>query len=324
MKKTLTVRLARKWLEAEDIVNLELVHPDGGELHAFTAGAHIDLHLRPGLIRQYSLYNDPAERHHYLISVARDPNSRGGSVAIHDELQEGDLLEISAPRNLFPLVRARRSVLFGAGIGVTPLICMAQQLAAEYADFELHYASRSPERTALRELIRSSRFADRVHYHYSRVNLRPGEPSRHLDPYELLQDPDDSTHLYVCGPESFNESILAAAADCGWQSENLHCEHFAAAPHDTSGDTPFEVEIASSGEVINVPAGRSIAELLQQQGIEVQVSCQQGVCGSCATAVLEGEPEHRDRFLSAEARSRNDQLMVCCSRARSARLVLDL
>ncbi len=322
--KTITARVRRKWLEAEEIVGLELARDDGGELPAFTAGAHIDVHVRPGLVRQYSLYNDPVERHRYLIAVARDPASRGGSVAIHDELREGDLLSVSAPRNLFPLVRARRVLLFGGGIGVTPLLCMAQQLAREHADFEFHYSTRTPERTAFRAMITDSAFASRVHFHHSHVNLAPGATPDFLDPYGLLPDADDSTHVYVCGPSAFNDAILAAAADIGWQPDNLHCEHFGAAPTDTSGDAAFDVEIASTGETINVPAGRSIADLLVQHGFEVQVSCGQGVCGSCATGLLEGEPEHRDRFLNPEARLRNDEVMVCCARAKSGRLLLDL
>lgn len=324
--KTLTVRVQRKWLEAQDVVALELVHADGSLLPAFTAGAHIDLHIPPDMIRQYSLYNDPAERHRYLIGVVRDSASRGGSVAIHDNVREGDLMEISEPRNHFPLARARRHLLVGGGIGVTPMLCMAQRLASIHADYELHYCARTPEQTAFRGLIAESPLASRTHYHYSRVESRPGDggASQRLDANELFEDPDDSTHVYVCGPNGFMENVIAAALSRGWQPENLHYEYFSAPPLDTSGDEPFDVELASTGEVLRVPVGKSVAQMLQQHGIEVDQSCGAGVCGTCVVGVLEGEPDHRDSFLGKDQKAKNDQFMPCCSRAKSARLVLDL
>lgn len=322
--KSIPVRVRRKWVEAKDIVGLELVPESEEPLPPFSAGAHVDLRLRPGLVRQYSLCNDPGERHRYVIAVARDPASTGGSIAVHDGIREGDLTHISEPRNHFPLVRARRYLLFAGGIGVTPLLCMAQRLAADEADFEMHYSARTPERAAFNAFIRDSAFSARVHMHYSHVDLAPGASPRLLDPYDLLPEPDDSTHIYVCGPEPFNDAVLGAATTDGWLPSNLHCERFAAQISTSTADTAFEIEIASSGETIQVPAGRSIADMLAQHGIEVELSCRRGVCGSCATGVLEGEPDHRDLVLGSAARARNDQLMPCCSRAKSSRLVLDL
>jgi vanillate O-demethylase ferredoxin subunit len=309
----------RKRQEADGIVSLELGLADGGLLPPFSAGSHIDVHVRPGLIRQYSLYNDPMERNHYMIAVVRDPASRGGSAAIHDDVSEGDRIEISEPRNHFPLVRARRSLLFAGGIGVTPLLCMAERLASIHADFELHYCTRTPGRTAFRQRIADSRYASSVHFHFD-----DGDPGQALDVHELLGVPDDSAHLYVCGPEGFMELVLQAARTYGWLASNIHYEYFGARPLDTSGDKPFEVVIASTGDTIGIPAGKAVTELLQQHGIEIDVSCQQGVCGTCVTRVLEGIPEHRDRFLSDAEKAKNDQFTPCCSRARSGVLVLDL
>jgi vanillate O-demethylase ferredoxin subunit len=317
--KTIAARVLQKHREAEGIVSLELAGADGDPLPPFTAGSHIDLHVRPGLVRQYSLYNDPQECHRYLIAVVRDPASRGGSAAIHEEIRAGDLLRISEPRNHFPLVRSRRSLLFAGGIGVTPLLCMAQRLAHIHADFEMHYCTRSPQRTAFRDRIAASDLASRVHFHFD-----DGDEDQLLDVDEVLGIPDDSTHLYVCGPDGFMAHVLQAARAHGWLPQNIHYEYFGAPPLDRSGDTPFDVIIASSGETVRIPSGKTVIEILQQHDIDIEASCQQGVCGTCVTRLLDGVPEHRDRILTAEQKARNDQFTPCRSRAKSPALVLDL
>jgi vanillate O-demethylase ferredoxin subunit len=196
---------------------------------------------------------------------------------------------------------------------------MAQRLAAIAAEFELHYCTRSPERTAFIDEIAASAFADRVQFHFD-----SGAPEQKLDLEALLADPDAGTQLYVCGPTGFIDHVVGTARTKGWNSEQIHLEYFGAAPQDTSGDKTFEVKIASTGKTYRVPAGQSIVHALQEHGIEILTSCEQGVCGTCITRVLEGEPDHRDVYFTEEEHSKNDQFTPCCSRARSAQLVLDL
>jgi len=316
----LRVRLARKTAEAEGICGLELVAEDGGALPAFEAGAHIDLHLPGGLVRQYSLCNDPRETHRYRIAVLREPNSRGGSSAVHDALNEGDVLAISAPRNHFALsAEADRALLLAGGIGITPILCMAEQLAADGRPFELHYASRSRGRTAFVERIGAASFAASAHFHFD-----DGEPAQRIDIAALLSSAQAGTHLYVCGPKGFIDAVLAMARAQGWPEAQLHWEFFAADTAPRDGDASFEVQLASSGRVVLVAAGQSVVGALAQAGIEVMVSCEQGVCGTCLTRVLQGEIDHRDLYLTPEEQAANDQFTPCCSRAKSARLVIDL
>ena len=317
--ESLAVKVVRKAREAEGIASFELARADGAPLPPFSAGSHIDVQVPGGLTRQYSLCNDSGEQHRYRIAVLRDPASRGGSVAMHDAVHEGDLIHISEPRNHFPLRHAARSLLFAGGIGVTPLLCMAQRLAAIDADFELHYCTRSPERTAFREEIAASPFAGRVRFHYDN-----GPPSQKLNLQKLLVQPGPDTALYVCGPTGFIGHVVDTAKANGWSGEQIHLEYFGAAPQDTSGDTAFEVKIASTGKAYPVAANQSVVQALRAQGVDILTSCEQGVCGTCITRVLEGEPEHRDLYFTDEEKARNDQFTPCCSRARGKTLVLDL
>ncbi|WP_421682734.1 oxidoreductase [Stutzerimonas urumqiensis] len=311
------VMVAARREQAEGILGLELTSVDGDPLPAFSAGSHIDLHLPGGLVRQYSLCNHPEERHRYEIAVLKEADGRGGSQAVH-QLTEGVRLQISEPRNLFPLMHeARRSLLFAGGIGITPILCMAQRLAHTGADFELHYCARSATRAAFVDRLRQSPFAERVHFHFDDEGAR-------LELASMLASADSGTHLYVCGPGGFMEHVLGSARAAGWAEENLHREYFAAAPVAEQVDRPFVVQLASTGQVIEVPADRTVAQMLEVAGVFVPLSCEQGICGTCLTRVLEGEPEHRDLFLTDEERAANDQFTPCCSRARSTRLVLDL
>ncbi|SCZ21059.1 MULTISPECIES: PDR/VanB family oxidoreductase [unclassified Pseudomonas] len=313
------VVVTRKRREAEGIYSFELAAIDRRPLPAFSAGSHIDVHLPNGLVRQYSLCNHPEERHRYLLGVLLDPASRGGSQAMHEQVHEGSRLRISEPRNLFPLEHAAGdSVLFAGGIGITPILCMAERLARIGALFELHYCGRSAERMAFIDYIRHSPFADRVHIH-----VDDGEDSQRLDTARVLSMPAADRHLYVCGPTGFMEHVLGTAREQGWAEAQLHREYFTAAvPTGEAGG--FEVQLASSGRCLQVPADRSVAQVLLEAGIDIPLSCEQGICGTCLTRVLEGEPDHRDMFLTDAERARNDQFTPCCSRARSARLVLDL
>ncbi|WLG53539.1 PDR/VanB family oxidoreductase [Pseudomonas sp. FP1742] len=301
--------------EALDICSYELASVEGHALPAFSAGAHIDVHLLGGIVRQYSLCNRPDEHQCYRIGVLKDAASRGGSKSLHEHIHVGDRLQISAPRNLFPLVpQARRSLLFAGGIGITPILSMAEHLAHEGAEFELHYCARSHQHAAFVERLKSSPFADRVHLHFDSV----------LDITAILANPQADQHLYTCGPGGFMQHVLDGAIAQGWAEENLHREHFSAAPVDTRADGSFSIKLGSTGQVFEVPADKTAVQVLQSHGIEVAISCEQGICGTCLTRVLEGIPDHRDLFLTEDEQAANDQFTPCCSRARSAMLVLDL
>ncbi len=313
----LHVQVLARHQEAEGIFSYELGRADGGPLPAFSAGSHIDVHLPGGLVRQYSLCNDDRETHRYRIAVLRDPASRGGSIAMHEQVKPGDTLTISAPRNHFPLVAAPFSLLLAGGIGITPLLCMAQRLAATEREFSLHYCTRSLSRTAFRDQVAA--LGSRAHLH-----LDDGDAARALDLPAILAATPDGTRLYVCGPSGFIDFVVGTAKAAGWPQDRIHLEYFGAAPQDTSGDRAFEVRLASTGKTYTVPADQTVVAALQAHGVEVMVSCEQGVCGTCLTGVLEGECDHRDMYLTDEEKARNDQFLPCCSRARSPRLVLDM
>lgn len=312
-------RVVRKTPEALDIVSLELEAADGKALPAFSAGSHIDVHAGPGIARQYSLCNDPSERHRYVIGVLRDPNSRGGSAALHESVAVGDLIPISEPRNHFPLEPAQRSILFAGGIGVTPILCMAERLSQIDARFELHYSARSQNRAAFVERIAASPFASRVHYHFD-----DGAAEQQLDVAGALGRPQPDTHIYVCGPSGYIELIRNMAETQGWDSSAVHSEYFSALPIDTSKDGSFQVRLASTGETFSVPAGIPVTHILADHGVHIPTSCEEGVCGTCVTRILDGIPEHRDYYFTARERARNDQFTPCCSRSLTATLVLDL
>lgn len=316
---TLPVRVACKTAEAQDIAGFELVAADGAPLPAFSAGAHIDVHLPGGLVRQYSLCNDSRERHRYRIAVLREPASRGGSRAMH-ALKAGETLAISAPRNHFALAaQATGHLLLAGGIGITPIVCMAEQLAAAGAPFELHYATRSASRTAFAARLRDAPYAACVHIHHD-----DGPAPQRLDLAAVVAQPRAGRHLYVCGPAGFIDAALAAAHAAGWPAEAVHREYFAAPAAAPAEQGAFEVQIASTGAVIRVAPDQSVIAALAAAGIERPLSCEQGVCGTCLTGVLDGRPDHRDVYLTDEERARGDRFTPCCSRALSPRLVLDL
>ncbi|QIB51214.1 PDR/VanB family oxidoreductase [Pseudomonas sp. OIL-1] len=317
---SINVRIARKTMEALDITSLELAPTDGSKLPGFSAGSHIDVEIRPGLVRQYSLCNDSAEDHRYVIGVLRDPASRGGSIAVHDELQEGQVIRISLPRNHFPLAHnAHKSLLLAGGIGVTPILCMAERLAKIDADFNMHYSSRSEERMAFLDRIRESTFARRVHFHYD-----DGPADQKLDLPTVLQAAGEDCHLYVCGPSGYIDFVTSTARSQGWPEERIHFEFFSAKPVDTTDDETFEVRVASSGQVYQVGENETIVSVLAEAGVEIMTSCEQGICGACITRVLEGTPDHRDQVLSDSERDDEGWFTPCCSRSVSKRLILDL
>lgn len=251
--------------------------------------------------------------------MLKTPGSRGGSRALHELVKAGDRLEIGAPRNHFALAPdAARTLLFAGGIGITPIIAMAEALARAGAEFELHYCCRSPRRAAFRDRLTASSYAGRVHFHYSEGGMgRADLPA-------LLAAPGPRSHLYVCGPEGFMEAVTGCALTQGWPAAQVHREHFAAAAREHAADLPFDIRIASSGAIVHVARGASALAALEACGIAVPSACGQGLCGTCLTGVLDGEPDHRDLFLDPAQRARNDRMALCCSRARSPVLTLDL
>ncbi|CAN5428059.1 PDR/VanB family oxidoreductase [soil metagenome] len=297
---------------------LELRDPDGRELPAFEAGAHIDLIVSDALVRQYSLLNAPAERHRYIVAIALDPASRGGSRHFHDGVEEDDTLTISAPRCHFHLVEdAPYSVLIAGGIGVTPLWAMAQRLIALGRAFEMHFGARSAPTAPLLDTVAAGLAAAGMPLH----TVFADEDDRGLPLATIVANAPADAHFYACGPGGMLEAYLAAAA--GVPEHQVHYERFAGTLEAaTSGG--FEVELARTGGCYTVAPGQTILDTLKQHGINVPHSCAEGICGACEAGVLSGVPDHRDEVLSDAERAANSSIMVCCSGSLSPRLVLDL
>ncbi|MCB1957983.1 MAG: oxidoreductase [Rhodocyclaceae bacterium] len=317
----MTLLLRQIRMEAKDIHAYELADPEGGTLPAFTAGSHIDVHIGPNLVRQYSLSNDPAERHRYVIAVLRDGRGRGGSKALHERFRVGDQVTVSAPRNHFELAEgAGKAILIAGGIGITPLKAMAHRLAALGADFELHYCARGPETVAFEGALASFAEQQRLHYHFD-----GGDPARGLDLTALLATQEAGSHLYYCGPAGFMDACGRASAH--WRAGTVHSEHFKVPDQPTvaaveTDASSFVVEVASTGQKITVPRSANLATALQQAGLPISTSCESGLCGTCKTRYLCGDIDHQDYILDEAAR--REFLTPCVSRPRGAALVLDL
>ncbi|MCU4525693.1 PDR/VanB family oxidoreductase [Acinetobacter pittii] len=302
-----------------NIRSYELVDQNGGDLPAFSAGSHIDVVLSNGLIRQYSIANCYLDKKRYLIGVLNDDSSRGGSSYIHHNFKEGDVIEINEPRNLFPVhENTNKAVLFAGGIGITPILSMAYFLKSENISFDFYYFTRSQESIAFKDILQNE-FSDQIHFHIE------NDPQQHLNVNEILNQVEVNKHLYVCGPNGFMDFIFDSALKNGWQNEHLHKEYFSADPMiNIEDNTEFSIKIASTGKLISVSADESVANALDKNGISIPLSCEQGICGSCLTNVLEGEPEHRDMFLTDEEQASNKLFTPCCSRSKTKILVLDL
>lgn len=301
-----------------DTMVLTLADPDNKPLPAFDAGAHVDVCIGETITRQYSLCGDPGNGQTYRLGILKDKASRGGSQALHGSIETGSTLAISLPRNLFPLAPdSQFSVLVGGGIGITPMIAMAYQLHAAGRPFHLHYCVTVPEAAAFAADLTAAPFRVNVSIHYDTPAGKPGfDPAMHLTPAAA------GGHLYTCGPSGFMDWVLGAARQAGYAADHLHKEDFSAEV-DTSG-AGFAVEARASGVTVDVAEGETIAQALMKAGVPVDVSCEEGICGACLTDVLEGEIDHRDIFLTDEEKAEGDVMTVCCSRALSARLVLDI
>ncbi len=310
------VVVARKRTVGEGIVSFEL-QPVDGLLPTFQPGAHIDAHLPNGLIRQYSLVNGPGEQGRYVIGVKLEPSSRGGSSCLHDLVREGDVLAVSEPRNNFPLRRdSFATVLIAGGIGVTPLLSMAQALAASSLEFALHYFAQSSNHVAFPDILNA--LGDRVTFHFGLSPTATGDALT-----TLLAEPREGYNVYICGPGPMLDTARATAAAAGWSDRAIHFEYFKnTTPLDTS--STFEVELARSAISLAVPPGSSIMEVLRANGVGVPSSCEQGACGTCVVTVLAGEPDHQDVYLNDSERRAGVRMAICVSRSRTPRLVLDI
>jgi ferredoxin-NADP reductase len=314
-RERLQVRLQSVAYATPDIQVYEFVRPDGAPLPPAGAGAHVDVHLANGITRSYSLLHAERSPARYVVGVKRDPNSRGGSQYMHEQLRVGTLLELSAPRNHFPLTEdAPHSVLFAGGIGITPILCMAERLEALGASWELWYAVRA--RSDLAFLPQLARFGERVRLHVD------AEANAVLDMAAIAAQAPAGTHFYCCGPGPMLTAYETATA--GHPPEAVHLERFgASAPLVTGGDG-FVIALARSGGELRVPETSTVLQVLLENGVAVDFSCEAGICGSCEIGVLDGEVDHRDEVLTASQRASNCSMMACCSRAKGARLVLDV
>jgi vanillate O-demethylase ferredoxin subunit len=306
--------------ETSDIVSFELVDPAGAELPAFSAGAHIDVEAAPGVVRQYSLLNDPAERQRYVVGILRDPASRGGSVALHG-VRPGATLRIAGPRNHFELADgAHETLLLAGGIGITPLLCMARRLHAQGRKFRLHYCTRSRSNTAFLTELQKAPFAAQIYFHFDDA----GDEQRLQLPAVLAALAPDA-HIYVCGPGGFMGWCIDTATAAGIDDARIHREYFkGTTPVAEAGDATFSIQLASTGTVYPVTPSETILQVLRANGVTMPASCESGVCGTCLTNVVSGTPEHRDCYLTKEERAAGDVILPCCSRSASALLVLDI
>lgn len=306
--------------EGVGINSYELVDPNGADLPPFEAGAHIDFHVEQGLTRQYSLCNDPAERHRYVIAVLRDENGRGGSRTLHKNVHVQDVVPVSVPRNNFHLKPGGKAILLAGGIGVTPLKSMAHQLSRQGVDYVLHYCAKDLDHTAFKEELGCASHQGRHQYHFD-----SGNPANGLDIAELLREREDDAHLYYCGPAGFMKACATAAEH--WPSGSVHFEHFKApkaAENTATAAAPgrFTVKMRSSDAIVTVGPDQSIVDALARAGVTIETSCQSGLCGSCKVRYVSGDVEHNDCILSDD--EHKEYLTACVSRARGGCLVLDV
>ena len=311
----LRLTISRRLNGAEGVVVLDLRDPSGGELPDWEPGAHIDLTLPNGLTRQYSLCGDPTDRSRWRIAVLREPQSRGGSEHVHAALEEGTGVDVRGPRNHFQLVPSPRYLFVAGGIGITPILAMLTALERSGADWELHYGGRSRRSMAFLESLEETTG--------NRVQLHPQDEVGLIDLARILGTPRPDTLVYCCGPEPLLQAVERSCAP--WPPGSLHTERFSPkAVDEPMLAGPFEIELAKSGRALTVPPNKSIMEVLQEAGVPVPFSCQEGTCGTCETPVLEGMVDHRDSLLTPDEQAANDTMFVCVSRAVSSKLILDL
>ena len=314
--------VARRTTGAEGVAVLELRDPSGAELPAWSPGAHVDLKLPGGLVRQYSLCGDPHDRAVWQIGILREPEGRGGSAYVHDEVLEGMEIDVRGPRNNFELDPSPRYVFIAGGIGITPILPMAAAADEAGAEWEFHYGGRTRTSMAFLETLHE---LEAKTGHGLRVTLHPQDEVGLIDLDRILGTPQPGTKVYCCGPEPLLKAVEERVAAAGWPAGSLHVERFSPKEQGErvlSGS--FEVELTVSGLTVTVPPEKSILEAVEEAGVPVLSSCQEGTCGTCETPVLEGEVDHRDSLLTAEEQEANDTMFICVSRAACPKLVLEL
>jgi ferredoxin-NADP reductase len=304
--------------EAEDVISVDLRPLDGEHFPAFQAGSHIDLYLPNGMVRSYSLLNAPDEQGRYVVGVLKDRASRGGSRSVHEQLRIGMTLKISAPRNNFALREdVGHSVLVAGGIGITPILCMARRLKTLGRAFEVLYFARTRKSAAFVADLEA--LGVPVHWHFDAEAGSPPDLTALLAARSV-----GGAHYYACGPAVMLDNFEAVCQQLGYA--NAHIERFSAKDVAVASDAKqtYTVELKRSGKVITVTPEKTLIAALREANVECNTSCEEGICGSCETRVLEGTPDHRDSVLSAGERAANKVMMVCVSGCKSDRLVLDL
>ena len=306
--RTMNMKIASRRVESDGVISLTLVHPDGGELPRWKPGAHIDLHLTVDgeeVVRQYSLSGDPADRTYYRVGVLREADGRGGSIAAHDTLKQGDTVTISWPRNNFRFAAAKQYVFIAGGIGITPILPMVREAEAQGLDWKLVYGGRS---------LTSMAFLNELENFGDRVELVPTDQMGHIDVGTLLADAPENTLIYCCGPEPLLRAVEDGSAH--WAKNSLRLERFVPKVIERDyDDTPFEVEFAEEGKTVTVGAEESILDAAAREGLPVISSCKEGTCGTCETPVLSGDIDHRDSILTKDEQDSNETMMICVSRA---------
>ncbi|MEU9891956.1 PDR/VanB family oxidoreductase [Streptomyces phaeochromogenes] len=303
----------RRDLAAEGVLALTLRHPLGEELPSWEPGAHIDVVLGPDLERQYSLCGDPADRHSWRVAVLREPDGRGGSAHVHGKLEAGDKVRVRGPRNHFALQPSPRYRFVAGGIGITPILPMLAEAEAAGAEWTLLYGGRTRNSMA---------FVEELGRYGEKVRIAPQDEAGLLDLASELGTPQPDTLVYCCGPGPLLDAVEERCAQ--WPKGSLHVERFQPKVQETGADTEFEVVLERSGHTLTVPADVSVLDTVRSAGVEVLFSCTEGTCGTCETDVLEGTPDHRDSVLTDEEREAGETMLICVSRCRGKRLVLDL
>ncbi|WP_405469031.1 PDR/VanB family oxidoreductase [Streptomyces canus] len=300
----------RRDAAADGVLALTLRHPLGEQLPQWEPGAHIDVVLGPGLERQYSLCGDPADRTAWRIAVLREPVGRGGSAHVHEQLGQGDKVRVRGPRNHFTLRPAPRYRFIAGGIGITPILPMLAAAEAQGVEWTLLYGGRTRESMAFTEELR--RYGDRV-------TVAPQDETGLLDLASVLDGVPEGTLVYCCGP-----GPLLDAVEERCPAGLLHVERFTPKEQPAAENTEFEVELAQTGTTVTVAPDVSVLDAVRASGVEVLFSCTEGTCGTCETDVLDGTPDHRDSVLTDEEREAGETMMICVSRCRGKKLVLDL
>lgn len=305
--------------ETSDICVIEIERNDGQCFMPYRGGAHIDVRTPAGLIRQYSLCGEDHSGRSMKIAVKKDPNSRGGSRSVHEDLRLGSVIEVSEPRSHFKIASdGSHHILIAAGIGITPLLSMAYECLRTDKTFELHYFSRTVEGTAFRERLMQEDFAERVNFYHE------GDKDKIGELIERAVSTDNAAHVYTCGPSEFMEKVISIASMTR-PSNHIHKEAFGAqTPATADANHPFTLRLVQSDLTVEVGPSESIVEALAKCGIEIPTSCGEGVCGTCLIPVSCGQIDHRDNLLTDEEKAQGDTMCACVSRAKEREITLDL